>query len=98
MIMIAEHRVHAAASSQATNHFRAGCGITALMRDVIARQSDNVRFQTVSCFHSPPQLGRGGKRAVMEIGKLDNAQTVQCLWQAPQKNGTALNCEHERLS
>ena len=57
MIVIPQHCVDAAASPQTANYFGAGRRIPAFVRDVIARQSDDIGFQAIGGIDRAAKLG-----------------------------------------
>jgi hypothetical protein len=97
MIVIAQNCIDPVTRSQAADQFSTWSSITAVMRDVVAGQGDQIRTKIVGRFDRALQMRCVCERAVMKIRKMYDAQTVKGLWQASQKYLLPLDGQHERL-
>ena len=84
-------------SVTATQHLGARCGVTTLFRDVVARQRDDVWFQPVCRVDGALDLFAVGKRAVMNVRKLNYAESVKRFGKTIQVDAFMLDGEHVRL-
>ena len=66
-------------------------------RDVIAGERDDVGLEPVGRIDSPLDLFSTGEGAVVNIGKLYDAKTIELFWQAMQLDTFMLDAEHVRL-
>ena len=65
------------------------------MGNVITGQRYDVGLQPVGCVDSSLDLFPAGKGTVVDIGEVNNAKTLEGLWQATQVDRMVLNREHE---
>ena len=97
MVVVSEDGVNAVTRFQTAQHLGARSGVTTLFRDVVAGQGDYVGLQPVCGVDRPFDLFAIGKRAVVYVGKLDYAKTVEGLGKSIQVDAFMLDREHVRL-
>src|SRR5882672_9724224 len=98
MIVITQHCIHTVASSQPAKQLGTRRGILSIVRDVIPSKRDDVGFQTVGGLNCASNLVAAGKSAVMHVRDMDDAETLEGLWEPLQIDRSVLNSQHERLS
>jgi hypothetical protein len=98
VIMVPENRVNAVASSQSSQQLRARSCKLAFMGDVITCQSDNVRLEAIGGFDCTLNLIPARERSVMEIRKVNYAQTLESFWQATEKNWMTVDSKQKRFA
>jgi hypothetical protein len=86
VIVIPEHRVDAMSRAQFAQQLGTRRGITTFLGHVITSQGNDVGMQAISRCHCAFDLVAAGKRTVVNIGKLDNAETIEFTRQASQMN------------
>jgi len=69
-----------------------------LLRNVVAGQRDDVGLQAIRRFNRAFDLFAVGKRAMVNVGKLDDTETVERFRQAIELNSLVLDSEHVRLT
>lgn len=69
-----------------------------LFGNVVASQGDDVRLKAIRRLDRPFDLFAVGKRAVMNIGKLDDAEAVEGFRESIELNSLVLDSEHVRLT
>ena len=95
--MVSEDGVDAATRAQASEHLGAGPHVLALVRDVVARQGDDVGLKAVCDLDGALNLLAPCERAVVYVGQLEDLQSVQCARQSLEADGVALDGELVRL-
>ena len=80
--MVAQHRVDAAARAQAAQHLGAGLNVGALVRDVVARERDDVGLEAVRHLDGALDLPSAREGAVVYVREVDDLQTVEFARQA----------------
>ena len=69
-----------------------------LFRNVVAGQRDDVRLKAIRRLDRPLDLFAVGKRAMMNVGKLDEAEAVERFRKSIELNSLVLDGEHVRLT
>ena len=87
MVVIAEDGENAQRRAQGTERTRCARDVIRRMRNVIARERDQIGLQRVGETDGLGDLIFAQKRAVMDVGKLREFETVKGLWQFGETNG-----------
>src|SRR5437868_6182295 len=98
MIVISKHRKDAMLRFESTNQLCAGRRVSALLGNVITGERDQIWFEIVGDFDCALKMPRIDQRAIMKIGKVNYARSVQRFRQTAQVNLLAFDRRHKWLS
>ncbi len=97
VVVVAEDGVDAAARAQPTEHVGAGLDVLALVRDVVARQRDDVGLEAVGHLDGALDLLAAREGAVVDVREVDDAEAVEFAREPPQADGVVFDGELVRL-